>query len=190
MQIDVNLNIQYSAPKEVWTKIDDVYKAMPYWSGDEKQTGKWLGDDIALSASVEPGGIQITGEMPEDIWNKWYAGLKNKLTKALGYEIGEPEEGYGFKYWKPFRKKYADIKSIDKEKIVFQDYSMFYWNQFDRVERDITAKPPYFVFQSSLIELCLSFEESGSGAKRKTKENFRDFHKQLNHLGIRSLDLS
>lgn len=29
MKRDINLNIHYSAPKEVWNKIDEVYKAMP-----------------------------------------------------------------------------------------------------------------------------------------------------------------
>jgi hypothetical protein len=52
-----------------------------------------------LWASVEPGGIQIAGEMPEDIWEEWYSLLKGKLSEALGYEIGEPEYGFEFKYW-------------------------------------------------------------------------------------------
>ena len=50
-------------------------------------------------ASDEPSGIQIFGEMPEEIWEIWYSELKEKLTTALGYEIGEPEDGYDFKYW-------------------------------------------------------------------------------------------
>ncbi len=52
-----------------------------------------------LWASVEPSGIQIQGTMPEEVWNAWYCLLKKKLTEALGYEIGEPEEGYQFKYY-------------------------------------------------------------------------------------------
>lgn len=98
MEHDINLNIHYSAPDEVWNKVGEVYRLMPYWAGD-KNGPCWKGENIDLWASVEPSGIQIAGIMQEDIWNKWYSSLKSKLTKALGYEIGEPEEGYSFKYW-------------------------------------------------------------------------------------------
>ena len=95
---DVTLNIHYSAPDEVWEKIGDVYQSMPYWAGTV-QGAKWIGTNIDLWASVEPGGIQIAGVMPENIWEKWYHKLKADLTAALGYEIGEPENGFDFKYW-------------------------------------------------------------------------------------------
>lgn len=187
MHHDINLNIHYSAPEDVWLKIYDVYKTMPYWCGDDKhtgQTGEWSGKDIDLYVSVEPGGIQITGFMPEHIWNEWYAELKIKLTKALCYPIGKPEEGYEFKYWEPFEKNYADLKSMDKEKIIFNDGSMFYWNQFDKIERNLKAKPACFVFESPYIQLRICFEESGAGYKRKKKEQFHDFDKQLKDIGI------
>lgn len=95
---DINLNIHYSAPDVVWEKIGEVYKSMPYWAGYDDGP-KWVGEGIDVWASVEPGGIQIAGTMPEDIWSDWYSSLKRKLTKALGYEIGEPEDGYSFQYW-------------------------------------------------------------------------------------------
>ena len=98
MRHDVTLNIHYSAPDEIWEKIGDVYQLMPYWAGDI-QGPRWQGDNIDLWASVESGGIQIAGVMPENIWEKWYYKLKMNLTAALGYEIGEPENGYDFKYW-------------------------------------------------------------------------------------------
>ncbi|MCM1083901.1 MAG: hypothetical protein NC428_10530 [Clostridium sp.] len=98
MQIDINLNIHYSAPAEVWHKIDEIYQSMPYWN-ENANFPEWKGDDIQLSASLEPSGIQIYGTMPDDIWQGWYAELKQKLTKALGYEIGEPENGYKFHYY-------------------------------------------------------------------------------------------
>ena len=37
--------------------------------------------------------------MPNEIWNDWYQKLKTKLSNALDYEIGEPEDGYDFMYW-------------------------------------------------------------------------------------------
>lgn len=60
---NVNLNIYYSAPQEVWDKIEKCY-----------------------------------AEMPQEEWNEWLQIFK--LTQALGYAIGEPEDGYEFKYWK------------------------------------------------------------------------------------------
>lgn len=46
--------------------------------------------------------------MPEKIWNEWFSSLKNKLTKALGYVIREPEEGDDFKSSSSGNKK--DLK--------------------------------------------------------------------------------
>ena len=97
MNVDVNLNIHYTAPDHVWAKIRQVYESMPYWAGDENGPS-WKGENIDLWASVEPSGIQIAGEMPDDIWKTWYSDIKSKLTETLGYEIGEPEEGFEFKY--------------------------------------------------------------------------------------------
>ncbi|MDE7223220.1 MAG: hypothetical protein K2O34_05510 [Acetatifactor sp.] len=98
MEHDVNLNIHYTLPDELWEKISDVYRTMPYWAGTE-QGPEWKGEDIDLWASVEPGGIQIAGTMPDEIWEIWYDELKAKLAEALGYDIGEPEDGFEFRYW-------------------------------------------------------------------------------------------
>lgn len=104
-QHDINLNIHYSIPNELWNKVIEVFRSMPYWIEDEKERKNclfWYDDNecVELYCSVEPGGIQISGLMMDEIWQKWYPDLKRKLTEVLGYEIGEPEEGYKFKYWK------------------------------------------------------------------------------------------
>lgn len=178
MQHNINLNIHYSAPEEVWNKIDDIYRTMPYWS-EKEDSPRWNGDDIDLWASVEASGIQIAGTMPEKIWNEWYDTLKNKLSEALGYRIGEPEEGFPFKYWEPFEKNYRDIKSIDVKGIIFNDSSTFYWEQFEKIERDISAKPPYYVFRSTYIELRIYFDETGLFSKRKNRQNLLDFQAKI-----------
>lgn len=98
MSHDINLNIHYTIPDHLWEKIGRVYASMPYWTGEQKAPC-WKGENVDLTASVEPGGIQIYGEMPEGIWENWYSELKEKLTSVLGYEIGEPEDGYDFKYF-------------------------------------------------------------------------------------------
>lgn len=102
MKHDINLNIHYTIPEDLWKKVFEVFCSMPYWNGDKYNYNNglmWTGDGIELYYSFEPGGIQITGKMPYEIWRKWYPDLKRKLTDVLGYEIGEPEEGYDFKYW-------------------------------------------------------------------------------------------
>ena len=99
MEQDVTLNIHYSAPQEVWEKISEVYQSMPYWLGYDNGPHWGDGQNIDIVASVEPGGIQFYGTMADDIWNEWFKELKEKLTEALGYQIGEPEDGFEFKYW-------------------------------------------------------------------------------------------
>lgn len=98
MEHDINLNIHYTAPRKIWDKINAVYKSMPYWEGKDPYP-HWIGPDIEIWASVEPSGIQITGSMLDDIWESWYSLLKEQLSNALGYEIGEPEDGYDFHYY-------------------------------------------------------------------------------------------
>ncbi len=99
MDQDVSLNIHYSAPQEIWDKIGRVYESMPYWIGYD-QGPRWKsGDDIDLVASVEPGGLQIYGTMPDDIWADWYRELTKELSDALGYPVGDAEDGFDFVYW-------------------------------------------------------------------------------------------
>lgn len=175
---DICLNIHYSAPDEIWNMIGEVYRSMDYWYGYENNgCPSWKGDNVDLCASVEPGGIQISGEMPDEIWNKWYDELKSKLSIKLGYEIGEPQEGYKFKYWTPFEKKYSDIETIDNEKIVFNDYSVFYFEDFNEYEKNISAERPYFVFKSPFIQLYIYFDTNIP--KKKLRRIFNDFQSEF-----------
>lgn len=183
---DINLNIHYSVPEELWQKIVDVFRNMPYWNENENFPN-WTGDGIDLYASVEPSGIQIAGTMPQDIWNKWFDTLKKALTEVLGYDIGEPEDGFRFRDWKPFEKKYSDIKSVDDKSITFNDYSMFEWEDFENIEYNISAEPPCFVFKSEpYIELRLYFD---GFSKKKNRQNLRDFNAKLNLLGLKTSGL-
>ena len=152
----------------------------------------WIGDGINLTASVEPGGIQISGEMPEEVWNYWYKTLRDNLTQALGYEIGEPEDGFRFKYWTPFVKEYSDIKSIDKKAIIFNDFSTFFFDEIGCGDRDrkIDAVPPYFSFKTDYIELRIVFNKTGSHSKKRNIEEFHELHKRLNEVGQTTRDLS
>ena len=97
MTICVNLNIHYTAPDWVWEEIGKVYESMPYHK-ENTPYPKWEKEGFLVEASVEPSGIQLYGKADEEEWNSWYEDLKGKLSKALGYEIGEPEDGYKFRY--------------------------------------------------------------------------------------------
>ncbi len=97
MNVDVSLNIHWEAPDEVWEKVDEVFRSMRYYD-ELSDTPKWTAPDINLVSSNEPSGLQIYGEMPEYLWEEWYDELCEKLTDALGYEIGDVEDGYEFKY--------------------------------------------------------------------------------------------
>lgn len=186
---DINLNIHYSAPDDIWDRINEVYENMPYWAGADPLP-HWIGENIDLIASIEPSGIQILGEMPESIWKDWYKNLKDNLTKVLGYEIGEPEDGFCFKYWEPFIKEYSNIKSINKKEIVFEDYAVFRFEGFESYERDIVANPPYFSFKSKYIELRIVFARTGLFAKLKNNKDFHELQKKLNEMGYKTRDLS
>lgn len=107
MNIDVTLNIHYSAPKAVWDRLGELYRQMPGWAAAHGEhgctwTGQWFGtaeDPQHLTASVEPGGLQLYGELPEAVWTEWITLFKDRAGALLGYEIGEPEEGYDFRYY-------------------------------------------------------------------------------------------
>lgn len=184
MEHDICLNIHYSAPKEIWNIIQEVYTSMDYWFGYDDGLPAWRGENIDLQASVESGGIQIYGEMLNEIWNKWYGELKSKLSVKLGYEIGDAQEGYKFKYWEPFEKQYSNIKDMDNTKITFDDYSTFYWEDFDENEKSTSAKKLYYIFKSSLIELCIYFDNDGAIPKKRQQQDFRAFQSKLKELGI------
>ena len=96
----VNLNIHYSAPQEIWDKLESVYSEMPHWKGFSDSCPQWYGEDGKLiEGSVESSGLQLNARLPQDEWNEWLQLFKSKATEALGYPIGEPEDGYEFQYW-------------------------------------------------------------------------------------------
>ena len=45
-------------------------------------------------------GLQLYAkQLTEKEWNEWLQLFKDKATAAVGYPVGEPEDGYRFKYW-------------------------------------------------------------------------------------------
>ncbi len=112
MQIDVTLNIHYTAPKSVWDKINRAYKQLPYWDGFDNDGPHWIDKGIDITASSRHDGLHILGEMPEEKWDEWYELLKQKLSAAVGYPVGEVVDGYEFHYWKKAVNPELDITMI------------------------------------------------------------------------------
>lgn len=97
---NINLNIHYSAPEKVWNQLSQLYQEMPHWNGFVDGNPQWYGTDSKLiEACVEPSGLQFYAELSEAEWAQWISLFKARATTLLGYEIGEPEEGYDFKYY-------------------------------------------------------------------------------------------
>ncbi|MDH6365267.1 hypothetical protein M2139_002304 [Enterococcus sp. PF1-24] len=97
-----NLNIHYTAPDEVWDKIAKLYQEMPEWQGIKNGIPYWFSKSESgkyLCASVEPGGLQFRGELEPEEWQQWLTLFRKKASDYLGYEIGEPEDGYDFVYY-------------------------------------------------------------------------------------------
>ncbi|WP_299459127.1 hypothetical protein [uncultured Microscilla sp.] len=90
-----NLNIHYNLPKKVWNKMPKVYKQLPGWKGWSKEgIPHWFGydhDEVSISASVEPSGLQLSGNLDAEVFEVWIATFKQIATNVLGFEVTEPE---------------------------------------------------------------------------------------------------
>lgn len=100
---EMNLNIRYDAPEEVWSKVAKIYKQLNGWlgfgsGGDQGEKGipYWFSfneDEKHILASVESGGLHFTGLMDSDEWTIWVKEIKKIATSELGFEVGEIELG-------------------------------------------------------------------------------------------------
>lgn len=92
-----NLNIWYYLPDEVWDKVANLYKVMPGWKGYIDGIPHWFGlkdDDVFIQTSVEPSGLSFYARMNQSDWDSWIGRFKSEATKILGFEVGEPEDGF------------------------------------------------------------------------------------------------
>jgi hypothetical protein len=92
-----NLNIWYYLSESVWDKVSEVYMKMPGWLGFKEGIPRWFGeedDPIFIEASVEPSGLAFYAHMKKDEWESWIENFKQEATKVLGFEVGEPEDGF------------------------------------------------------------------------------------------------
>lgn len=92
-----NLNIWYYLSDEVWDKVTNIYESMPGWIGYKNGIPYWFGqedDDIFIVVSVEPSGLSFYAQMSNGDWNSWIERFKLEATKVLGFDVGEPEDGF------------------------------------------------------------------------------------------------
>lgn len=101
---EMNLNIRYDLPKEVWnTIIPEIYKEAEGWLGyatDNLQfrigLPHWFSfndEEKYITASVEPSGLQFSGQIEDDEWEIWKTQIKEIATQKLGFKVGEIELG-------------------------------------------------------------------------------------------------
>lgn len=81
-----NLNIHYSAPKEVWNKLKGLYAEMPYWRGFVNGIPQWHTENEGerIEASVEPSGLLFYAELQQEEWDSWFTLFKEKASEILG----------------------------------------------------------------------------------------------------------
>lgn len=92
-----NLNIWYYLPDEVWDKVTTIYESMPGWIGYKNGIPYWFGhedDEVFIMASVEPSGLSFYAQMSNSEWSSWIEIFKLETTKLVGFEVGEPEDGF------------------------------------------------------------------------------------------------
>lgn len=102
-RLEMNLNIRYDAPDEVWEKVPLIYAQLNGWlgygkGGDQGNPGipYWFGyaeNAKHIWASVEPAGLHFSALMEEHEWETWIQRIKEIATRELGYKIGEIEKG-------------------------------------------------------------------------------------------------
>lgn len=100
---EMNLNIRYNDPQEIWDKVELIYQRMEGWLGygDGKQKGElgipyWFSfneTEKHILASVEPAGLHFSGLMTIEEWNDWSQQIKILASDILGYKVGEIESG-------------------------------------------------------------------------------------------------
>ncbi len=101
---NLNLNIHYTIPDELWNQITELYTKMPNWLGFQNGIPCWFsynddGSTKHISVSVEPSGLQFFGYLPKDEFEAWFTEFKKKASVIMGYEVGEPEDGFEFRIY-------------------------------------------------------------------------------------------
>lgn len=95
-----HLNIHYTVPEKYWHKMLQLYEKMPEWRGYKDGMPTWYGyDNRLINVFMEPSGLSFYAELPKEDWERWFYLFRVEATVIMGYEVGEPEEGFDFIYY-------------------------------------------------------------------------------------------
>jgi hypothetical protein len=92
----ITLNIPYDMPEEKWQELVKVYENMPGWAGyilDGCPVWKSISEEEkSISASVEPSGLVIDGNMSDYEFNEWLNKFTVRASNVLGFIVKDAEE--------------------------------------------------------------------------------------------------
>jgi len=74
MEQDITLNIHYTIPADLWEKLLPSIKKL---------------DANGIEYSVEPGGLQLYGEMPQKQWDSLIEEFCKSTSEILGFPVGD-----------------------------------------------------------------------------------------------------
>jgi len=87
----ITLNLPYDLSNADWDKVAAIYRAMDGWL---EEYASWFGPQDSerfITASIEPGGLLVEGNIDPLLFRGWITKLCAKLTAALGKEIYDAE---------------------------------------------------------------------------------------------------
>ncbi|QBE63915.1 hypothetical protein [Pseudoduganella lutea] len=87
----ITLNLPCDLSKAEWDKVTAVYGSMDGWL---EEHSSWFGpwdSERFISASVEPSGLLVEGNIDPLFFRGWVTKLCAKLTEALGREVYDAE---------------------------------------------------------------------------------------------------
>lgn len=92
----ITMNIPYDMSAEDWTRLAAVYEAMLGWQGYLPDgCPVWYPDGPdkgEISASVEPSGLLLEGDVSEATWKLWLSEFMQRTSAALGFAVRDAEE--------------------------------------------------------------------------------------------------
>ena len=91
----ITLSLPYDLSPNQWEIVLAVFRSMDGWIDDDAtDIPRWYGretDDRFISASVEPSGLLLEGNLEPVHWTGWISVLCSRLSRELDMEIRDAE---------------------------------------------------------------------------------------------------
>lgn len=94
MKQSITLNLPVNLSPQEWQKVTSVYESLDGWLGPQSEIPYWYGkegESRYISASAEPSGLLLEGQIEPLFWTGWLTLLCARLSLALGREIHDAE---------------------------------------------------------------------------------------------------